>query len=824
MGELHTMLHARTKWLIGDAEEAAAESIAKEYQVDGLLARLLVSRGIVDPDRIDEFLHGGPELLLDPFRMKGMREAVERIRLSIERQQKIRVYGDYDADGISSTTLMIFLLTRLGANFDYYIPHRIEEGYGLNCGALDEAKRQGVELIVTVDTGISAWKEIEYASRIGLDVVVTDHHEPPEKLPQAVAVVNPHQPGCEYPFKSLAGVGVAFKLAQALLGEPPLDLLEYAAIGTISDLMPLLGENRLIVKLGLARMRATTNIGLKALLDVAGIDRSTVTAGHIGFQVGPRINASGRLESAVQVVRLLTTTDEEEARELAFDLDALNRLRQEMVEEIVAEAIARLEDAKALPRVIVLAQEGWNAGVIGIVASRLLDKYYRPTIILSIDPDTGLAKGSARSISGFDLYKALTECADCFTHYGGHKAAAGMTLPVDNIAALDARLNELAGEWLSSDDYVPRMRADMICPLEFAQIGQIEQLDGLAPFGMNNPTPRFVFSDLQLAGLKRIGRDQQHLRLVLSQVSGGMSVTDSEWTIEAVGFGLGALAGDISPSARIDVLGELSVNEWNGMKKAQIMIQDLRIRHTQVFDWRGLRQPFGRLAELAGSLRSAGSVGAPGLIVGDPMEYEVLRQHADKVVDNFAVWSLDSAGRVNALNAQARVSAANELETVVVYSLPPDSEALRLFVQTARKVTRWYALFCDPAGGVAESINLPSREMFKKVYAALQQLGTRELPLSTLVQGLRRKLGYSQASIRFMLEVFEELQFVRHDGDNYSALPNPAKRDLSESAIYRAREARDAAEQTFIYTSTRELTDWFLGSSQPNSIILEGIQ
>ncbi|MCC2685791.1 MAG: YrvE, partial [Paenibacillaceae bacterium] len=337
------MLHARTKWLIGDTDPSCADRIAKTHNIDGLLARLLVSRGIVDPDRIDEFLRGGTERLFDPFLMKGMQEAVGRIRLAIERQQKIRVYGDYDADGISSTTLMIFLLTRLGANFDYYIPHRIEEGYGLNCGALDEAKRQGVDLIVTVDTGISAWEEIEHASRIGLDVVVTDHHEPPEKLPDAVAVVNPHQPGCEYPFKTLAGVGVAFKLAQALLGEPPLDLLEYAAIGTIADLMPLLGENRLIVKLGLERMRETTNAGLKALLDVAGIDRTTVSAGHIGFQLGPRINASGRLESAVQAVKLLTTTDEEEARELAYNLDALNRQRQELVEEMVAEAVARLE-------------------------------------------------------------------------------------------------------------------------------------------------------------------------------------------------------------------------------------------------------------------------------------------------------------------------------------------------------------------------------------------------------------------------------------------------------------------------------------------------
>jgi single-stranded-DNA-specific exonuclease len=844
------MLQAKTKWLIGDPDESVANRISKEYKVDGLLARLLVSRGIVDPDRIDEFLRGGLKHLFDPFRMKGMQEAVARIRMAIERQQKIRVYGDYDADGICSTTLMIFLLNRLGAKFDYYIPHRIEEGYGLNCGAMDEAKRQGVELIITVDTGISAWEEIEYASRAGLDVVVTDHHEPPEKLPDAVAVVNPHQPGCEYPFKSLAGAGVAFKLAQALLGEPPLDLLEYAAIGTIADLMPLVGENRLFAKLGLERMRETTNLGLKALLDVAGIDRVNVSAGHIGFQVGPRINASGRLESAVQAVRLLTTTDEEEARELAYNLDALNRQRQELVEGIVAEAVAQLEvrmaaagAAEELPKVIVLAQEGWNAGVIGIVASRVLDKYYRPTIILSIDPETGQAKGSARSIAGFDLYKSLTECADCFTHYGGHKAAAGMTLPVGNIASLDARLNELAEEWLSPDDFVPCMRADMLCPLEFAQIEQIEQLDGLAPFGMNNPTPRFVFNDLQLTGIKRIGRDQQHLRLTLSQPSaevgagasarasaaanagtGAVGRADSVWTIEAIGFGLGELAGEISPSARIDVLGELSVNEWNGMKKTQIMIQDLRIRHMQVFDWRGLKQPFGRLAELAGSLRSVGRAGTPGLVVVNAEQYAELQQRAGEVMDRFAVWTLDSAGQASALNEPARTAAVDELETVVVYNLPPNSEALSRFVQTAGNVTRWYAIFGDPAGGGTDSINLPSRDMFKKLYSALQQLGVREVPLPTLMEGLRRKLGFSPASIRFMLEVFEELQFVGRGGDNYGVLPNPAKRDLSESAKYRARGERDAAEQIFIYTSTKELTDWFLGASRTTTAILEGVR
>lgn len=789
------MLDAKARWTLSEVQEDAAARLAEELKLHPLVARLLAVRGIMETREAERFLEGGAERFHDPFGLKGMEAAVGRIRLGLERNENIRVYGDYDADGISSTTLMIRLLNRLNASFDTYIPHRVHEGYGLNKAALDDAKDKGISLIITVDTGISAREEVAYAAELGIDVVVTDHHEPPELLPDAVAVVNPKQHDCPYPFKHLAGVGVAFKLAHALLGEPPLEWLEIAAIGTVADLMPLTDENRLIVKLGLERMRNTSNTGLKALLGVAGIERSEVTETHIGFALAPRINASGRLNHANMAVKLLTTNSEQEAEHLAFDLDMLNKERQKIVEDITKEAHAQIAERELNApdrRVIVVSGTGWNVGVVGIVASKLLEKYYRPTLVLAVDPDTGMAKGSARSIAGFDIFQALSACGELMDHYGGHQAAAGLSLPAERLPELAERLEGLAGEWLSDEDFIPILQADIICSLQDASLACIEQLSRLAPFGNGNPSPRFVFEGLTIAEKRTMGKEQQHLKLVLAAAE-----TEAACTVEAVGFGYGALAGRIAPTARLDVLGELSVNEWNGTRRPQIMIQDLRIPAPQVFDWRGTKGA-------AGGRPSQPPAGC-GIVVFAPGEEALV----PAVWSGLPLWRLKgSGGEPQPLNTEAERSDFGGLRDLILYTLPSGEEQLRNGLSRLKRIERIYAVFAEENGGVPGS--LPDRDAFKSLYALLNKQERIADSDERIWSGLSKRTGLSRSAIRFVLQVFEELGFLQREGTQLAMVKTPVKRELAESETYRMLMNRGRMEQLYIYSSAAELTGHLL--------------
>lgn len=784
------MLDARARWNLSEVQEEAAVRLAEAMKLHPLIARLLTVRGITEADQAERFLEGGAERFHDPFGLKGMEQAVNRIRLGLERNEKIRVYGDYDADGISSTTLMIRLMTRLNARFDTYIPHRVQEGYGLNRAALEDAKEKGISLIITVDNGISAREEIAYASELGIDVVVTDHHEPPELLPAAAAVVNPKQHDCPYPFKHLAGVGVAFKLAHALLGEPPLEWLEIAAIGTVADLMPLTDENRLIVKLGLERMRATSNPGLRALFGVAGIERSEVTETHIGFALAPRINASGRLNHANMAVKLLTAGNEQEAEHLAYDLDTLNKERQKIVEDITKEALEMIE-ARGLSRpgkrVIVVWGAGWNVGVVGIVASKLLEKYYRPSIVLTLDPDTGMAKGSARSIVGFDIFKALSACGELMDHFGGHQAAAGLSLPEEKLPLLEERLERMAQEWLNEEDLAPILQADAVCPLQDASLSCIEQLSRLAPFGNGNPSPRFIFEGLRISEKRTMGKEQQHLKLLLAAAE-----TEAACSVEAVGFGYGALSERIAPTSRLDVLGELSVNEWNGTRRPQIMIQDLRIPKPQVFDWRGSKAGSGgRLPPLPEGC---------GIVVFAGNEERLVPAEWQKI----PLWRISgSAGDPEPMNGAAERLSYSGLKDLVLYTLPPYEDRIPNALSRLERIERIYAVFAEDGGGHPGT--MPDRDAFKSLYALLN----REERLAgdeRIWAGLSKRTGLSLHTVRFILQVFEELGFIRREGTQLALVKPAAKRELDESEIYRRQLNRGRMEQLFIYSTASELT------------------
>ncbi|MCM3272882.1 single-stranded-DNA-specific exonuclease RecJ [Paenibacillus elgii] len=816
------MLQAKARWNIGAADGNAAERLAEELHLPPIISRLLVVRGITDSAQAAHFLNGGTDQTYDPFLLDGMEQAVERIRKAIDNGEYIRIYGDYDADGVSSTTLMVHLLRQLGCTFDYYIPHRVHEGYGLNTAALDAAKEQGVGLIVTVDTGISAVKEIAHANALGIDVIVTDHHEPPEVLPDAYVLINPKKPGCPYPYKQLAGVGVALKLAQALLGRWPEELLEFAAIGTVADLMLLTDENRIIVKQGLERMRSTSNYGIRSLLEIAGVPVREVTSTHIGFALAPRINASGRLLSADTAVRLLTTTSEQEADQLAFELDQLNKERQRIVDEMAKQAVDMVEKRKAdvgLPDAIVLAHEEWNVGVIGIVASKIVDRFYRPTIILGIDPETGMAKGSARSIAGFDMYRALTHCSDLMDHYGGHPMAAGMTLARAHLPELGLRLEQLAKEWLTPDDYIPQLDADLVCDFSDVTLESIGQLERLGPFGMGNPSPRFVFGDLALNDMRTMGKEQQHLKLSLRSAQ-----DETAAAMDGVGFGKASLAEWISPSAQLEVLGELSINEWNGVRRPQIMIQDVRVPEIQLFDWRGAPKPEKKLAELCERLErhhSGQHDCSPAVIVfGEAVPAPLQSPSAQ-----YTLWCADIHGRFRPANERAGLTPLSEASDVFIYSLPQRMEQLHALAAEASSAQRYYAAF----GGTEEDKQgsiMPGREMFKAVYGAVMALRPEAANRSgggQIVQAIARRCALSPHLVLFILDVFTEIGLIELEGEGYRVVPSSEKKDLSASLLYRSRSKRPDVEQELLYCSAKELRLKLLRGPEPNHSTMEEI-
>jgi single-stranded-DNA-specific exonuclease len=755
------MLRAKTRWQLATYDEAVCQTIASECNLSPLIARLLVIRGIDTPKRARDFLQVSPELFHDPFLLDGMEKSVHRIRRAIDRKEPICIYGDYDADGVSSTSLMVHLMRQLGAVFDYYIPNRFKEGYGLHKDALARLQENGTKLIVTVDTGISAVEQVEFANQLGLDVIVTDHHEPPAVIPEAFAVINPKKPGCSYPFDMLAGVGVAFKLAHALLDEPPMHLIDLAAIGTIADLVPLVDENRIIASLGLKRLNQTRNIGLQALIRVCGLGDTELGAGHVGFALGPRLNAGGRLETAEAAVKLLVSTDVDEAEQCAQTLDELNRERQELVQTMTEEAVEMVESLYPPDqnRVLVLAKEGWNVGVVGIVASRIVEKFYRPTIVLGIDPEKGTAKGSARSIAGFDMYEALTACKELLPHYGGHTMAAGMTLPIENLEPLRIKLNEIASNWLGEDDFIPLTKVDLTLDVDEISLDLAEQLELLAPFGMGNPTPLVMLTGVEAAGMRTIGRDNTHLKC---------SLTKEGKAIEAIGFQWAHITQSVTPRARFEVLGELSVNEWNGNRKPQLTIRDLAVPHQQIFDWRGSRDKLQKWRQLCQQ--------DDALTVTFRQEnYDRLTAVAVETGQQMrVVFCPEDLSRDDILDS------ASTSRTVVLFDLPRRKTSLHAVMARVGQAERIYCLFGDPDLGL-DRLSFPGRDHFKALYQLFTQYPHVR---KTQLDALARKIQVKRDVLDGMLAVFEELGFLIGDEESYRLHSEPVKRSLESSRIY----------------------------------------
>ena len=536
--------------------------------IPSLLACVLSARGVTEPEQAWKLLTPGEEPLLDPMLLKDMDRAVLRVTRALKRGETIAVYGDYDVDGITATCLLTDCLTRLGGRVRSYIPDRLEEGYGLNEEAVLHLARQGVTLIITVDCGITAAREVEFARELGIDVVITDHHECKQAIPEAAAVVDPHRPDCPYPFKGLAGVGVALKLAMAAAGPDRAGLVfrEYAdlaAVGTVADVMPMTGENRTIVQTGLAALAHPRRVGLAQLMEEAGLGDKPVTSVSIGYTLAPRINAAGRMGQADLAAELLLTRDPGRAAALAQELCALNRERQTIECEIFQECVQRLE-RRPQSGVILLADEHWHQGVVGIVASRLTEKYSCPVFMVCLDQ--GMGKGSCRSWGGVNLFHLLTQCQDLLEGFGGHAMAAGFTVREENIPALERRLRQLVLEERAGEELPSLLEIDAAVLPQELTVEAVEALDALEPCGAGNPRPVLVLTGAHVISAAQVGRGR-HLKLRLE----GRGVP-----LDAIFFSVDGSELGLTPGCRVDVAFYPQINDFRGVRSVQLQVVDLR--------------------------------------------------------------------------------------------------------------------------------------------------------------------------------------------------------------------------------------------------------
>lgn len=568
------MRQANYDWKLSKSEpsETFFQSI-QQRNLSPFIGKLLWQRGYQKEEELEKFLNPKNQELHDPYLMYDMEKATSRIKEAVIKGEKILVYGDYDADGITSTTVMKETLELLGADVETFLPNRfVVHGYGPNKMVYQEKIASGVQLIVTVDNGVAGNEAVAYAQQAGVDVIITDHHELPTELPNAYAIVHPRHPQGDYPFPDLAGVGVAFKVATALLEDPPVEFLDLVAIGTIADLVSMTGENRTLVALGLETIRASERIGLQALFAESALTMKEVDETMIGFSISPRLNAIGRMGDPNPAVDMLATFDEGEAVIHAKKLNTINEERKSIVEKITQEAVAMLDETN---QIHLLADPKWHEGVLGIVAGKIMSQTGKPTIVLTIKED-GTAKGSGRSVDALNLYEMLDTMRDLFTFFGGHHAAVGLTMSKDNLKILQKRMNQYVFEQSIDLTKGATLVIDEVLTPKDVTVDLIEELKLLAPYGTDNAIPNFLFRQTLAENVKKIGTNQQHLKLTLVEGSDQLDVV-------AFGFGDQEQEWVHNP---VDVVGKLSINEWNGRKKPQLMVTDFAVDGLQIFDWR----------------------------------------------------------------------------------------------------------------------------------------------------------------------------------------------------------------------------------------------
>ena len=766
------MLAAKKHWVqpTPTVDETAVTALAEAVSVTPLVARLLITRGITTPATAKIFLQADQQPLNDPLQMHDMQKAIDRIQDAIVAGDQITVYGDYDADGLTSTSIMVETLDQVGAQVNYYIPDRFKDGYGPNQAAFDHLIEAGTKLFVTVDNGVAGNDVINAVQERGIDVVVTDHHELPAELPDAYAIVHPRHPEGHYPFGELSGAGVAFKVAMALLEEVPEELLDLAAIGTVADLVSLTGENRTLVTLGLKVLQQTTRPGLSALIKAAGLDNDQLDATSIGFGIAPRLNALGRLQSAQSGVELLTTLDDERATSLATTINQLNDKRQGLVRDIADSALAQAQLPENQARqTLVITGKDWHEGVLGIVASRLVEATGKPTLVLNEDAD-GRLKGSGRSIDAYNLFAAIDPIRDDLVAFGGHHMAVGLTVMADQLSTLKEALETAATANDLAAHAQATLQVDGVLPLSEATLETLAALQPLAPFGTDNPAPMFEIDPTEITQVRAIGADKQHLKLQLS---------DGTQNVDAIAFSMGTAAGAIEASpTNVKVVGELSANTWNGQTKPQVMVKDLAVTGSQVID--------ARTQHL-----TAHQFNQPGVYVF--FHQNLMKRLTDYLNDHSqAVLASDQAALAAVTDQSVFiVDCPDTLAdlTDVLQQLPLNQVTLYLY----RRESLYLA-------------GMPNREQFGKLYKFT--LAHHDVDIHHQLSLVAGHLHLQRNLLIFMIQVFFEVGFVKINDGVMNGVSNPQKADLHHAPSYQLREQQIAAEETLLYSKSAALQTW----------------
>ncbi|PTM28384.1 single-stranded-DNA-specific exonuclease RecJ [Limosilactobacillus reuteri] len=769
------MIDAKFKWELADnASSVTVDNLEKELGISRILATLLAQQGIDSTEQAKKFFEPSMEEIHDPTLLHDMDKAVERIEQAVEKQEQITIYGDYDADGITSTSLMYETLLSIGANVNYYVPNRFTDGYGPNMDAYQRLIDNGTQLFITVDNGVSGKNVIDKVIAAGVDVVITDHHELPADLPNAVAIVHPRYPGSNYPFPDLSGVGVAFKVAWALTGEFPVEELDLVAIGEIADVVNVTDENHALISYGIQQLRQGMRPGLAALMKLADIKANNLTDQDIGFGIAPRLNALGRIADANDGVKLLTSLDENESQKLAKEVDQANKERQNLVAEIMKEAEKQANSsANQQKRTLLIVGKGWHQGVLGIVASRIMNETGKPTIVASTDQNNPtLIKGSGRSIDSFNLFNALEAHRELFITFGGHPAACGLSFDQKNIVPLQIALEEEAVK----QKFDPTVKQPLPIAMKLVPADVTQQLyndiQRVAPFGPGNMEPVFELNNVKVVDVKTMGQEHQHLKF---------SIVSDKKNLTVVAFGQGNLATLLSaPTGQINLAVKVSLNEWRGKKSVQLMLEDLQINGTVIID--------ERTNKLTPQLFSSSDY----YIVREPRLRENITPH---VAPGYTL-SIEEAIKTDFSGQQ-----------VTLVDCPSSEEMLkRIFAEDeGEPATIRLLLYQRKSAYLA---GLPTRNDFAQLYRFIYR--QKELKWPMQAKAVSNHLKINMDRLNLMIQVFSEAGFVTIKDDVLKFNESTNKTDLTQTKRYQKQLAQYKVEQQLLFNDAATVANWLL--------------
>lgn len=751
------MIKPKYKWKLTKPAEYISDELTSKLKLTPIVKKILESKSIIDEQAIESII-SDTDINHDALQLSDMTKTIERIKRAIANDEKILVYGDYDADGVTSTTILVTTLQLLGAQVGWHIPNRFTEGYGPNELAFRNAHDEGITLIITVDNGIQGHNEIKMVQDLGVDVIVTDHHEIGSTLPEAYAIVHPMHPSFNYPFQQLCGAGVAYKLAQALIENVPDYFKAIVAIGTIADLVSLTDENRSLVKQGLKVLNDQCPTSVKALLKEAGYN-DNIDEETIGFIIGPRLNAVGRLDDASLACELLMTDDEEEAAFLAEQVEHFNRERKDIVATITEEAMAMAETkVKKGDLFLLLAKENWHEGVLGIVASKIVETFALPTLILNIDREQNHAKGSARSIDQVSMFEILSAHQELIAKFGGHHMAAGMTMDIENIESLAEGLNKWMKELSKTTSLDPVKQVDVLLTENDITIKNIRDMNRLRPFGTDFSRPIFEMDDLSVSSVKAIGQQKNHLKLTLG-----------ESNIAALFWQNGHLEPELQDEQPINILGSVQINEWNGNQSPQIIIQDIAMNEQKILDYRSKRKslPFTENDE------------------------------------NIVVLIHPKSDKVNANEYYYGEEIKQQTDKVVLRDLPTSMEDLSNSLQQLQ-FSQLYIVLQHNHSIYFDGI--PNMDIFKKCYKAL--ITKQETNIQKEGMLLCQHLSVKPDTLKFMLKVFLDLKFVTQEDGLIRINQQPDKRSIDSSKVYQLRQQRMDVEKQLLYQDFSEIKNW----------------